>query len=253
MLFPYSPVSNYINHNAKSPNAKLQWSSLSKKDWLNRTPQDLAAEPHAGLVMELVALRDIRWEEEVVISYGNDWDKAWRNHVIDWHPLEEDLSSNYTAAAVFNNRVEWLRTEQELEQDPYPDNIMTVCFVGDRRSRPIQVLRDGSKQQNWTYYEGIFNDADESYPCDVLRREESVDLDDAFDRHDSILPADVRYTARVHKEEKGSHVPYTYTNIPRPAIRFFDVPYASDMFLRTAFRHEIHLPDSMVPRAWRDL
>jgi hypothetical protein len=42
------------------------------------------------------------------------------------------------------------------------------------------------------------------------------------------------------------------TIVQRKAIRFYDHMYTSDMFLRNAFRHEIQLPDEMVPAAWRD-
>lgn len=251
MLFPYAPVTNYINHNFTSPNAKLQWSALSKNEWLDRTPEDLASEPHAGLVMELVALRDIQPDEEVFISYGNEWDQAWRDFVIDWHPSHHYHEQNYTQAAVFNKRVAWLRTEKELLKDPYPENVMTVCFVGNRQHPPIpSSVHDKIKQYKWLYHEGVFGDIEFSFPCEVIKRGGNVDLDDAYDRKDSIMPANVRYTAVVHQDEKGDAI---FTNIPRQAIRFFDVPYSSDLFLRNVFRHEIHLPDNMVPKAWRDL
>jgi hypothetical protein len=49
LLFTYSPVINYINHNASGFNAKLRWSTLSshRGDWLERTPDELESERHA--------------------------------------------------------------------------------------------------------------------------------------------------------------------------------------------------------------
>lgn len=251
MLFPYSPVTNYVNHNGTSPNAKLQWSSLSKKDWLHRSPEDLARESHTGLVMELVALRDITADEEVFLSYGSGWDEAWREFVMDWHPSYHENPLNYSQAAIFNKRVEWLKTKKELLERPYPENIMTICFVGNRQLKAMRSPESEMRTYRWAYSEEVYGDIDSSFPCDVIDREESVNLKDAYDRKDSILPSNVRYTAIVHKGEWGGDV--IFKNIPRQAIRFFDVAYSSDLFLRTAFRHEIHLPDDMVPSAWRDL
>jgi hypothetical protein len=39
--------------------------------------------------------------------------------------------------------------------------------------------------------------------------------------------------------------------VPRDAIRFWDLPYTSDLHLGNAFRHEIGIPDSILPQAWR--
>ena len=76
LLFPYSPVVNYVNHNATNFNVKIQWSNMSGNhlDWMDRTPEDLMAEDHAGLVMELIATRDIAIGEEILLDYGYDWD-----------------------------------------------------------------------------------------------------------------------------------------------------------------------------------
>ena len=41
-------------------------------------------------------------------------------------------------------------------------------------------------------------------------------------------------------------------NVPRRAIEYFDLKYKSGMFHPHAFRHEIELPDDMIPEAWRD-
>lgn len=258
MLFPYSPTTNYINHNATSPNVKLQWSKMSKEEWLNLSPDDLRNEKHAGLVMELVALRDIQENEEIFLSYGDEWELAWREHVIDFHAPDEDQIRNYVPASSLNRRVEWLRTEKELKENPYPLNIVTACFVGHRgRAKPMGKSRDGLMEFFWMYYQGIFDDVENSFHCEILEREESngVDIQNAYDRKDSIYPADIRYTVRIHElpEEEGEEGrDFIYKNVPRQAVKFFDVPYSSDLFLRSSFRHEIHLPDSMVPTAWRD-
>ena len=69
LLFPYSPVVNYVNHAPSAggengsavANAKLQWSErFNTKEWLDKSPEELIRQhKRAGLAMELVALRDI--------------------------------------------------------------------------------------------------------------------------------------------------------------------------------------------------
>jgi hypothetical protein len=44
---------------------------------------------------------------------------------------------------------------------------------------------------------------------------------------------------------------YEFEEVPRAAIRFFDLPYTTDLHLRKAFRHEIGLPDALMNDAWR--
>lgn len=244
MLFPYSPVSNYINHNQTLANAELRWSSLPnhRKEWLERAPEELARLHSAGLILEVVATRDIAPGEEIFLDYGDDFEKAWREHLIDWYAPKG--AEDYISAATLNDKIEWLRTAEELKVDPYPSNVFTVCFLGTGR------FRDTNSTEVVYKWAGDVNDVDNAFPCDVVERDASVDLQHAFDRKDSIEPLDVRYTVIVHEDDEGDR---TFTGVPRTAIQFFDEPYTADQFLRSSFRHEIHLPDSMVPDAWRDL
>ena len=249
LLFPYSPVVNYVNNNAESPNAKLQWSTLPghKKDWLDRTPRQIAREEHAGLIMELVATRDIEDGEEIVLDYGRDWNEEWREFNIDWFP--EENASILEPISVLNEPGAWRRTEEELKNNPYPvRNATAICFVG-RLNGPA---RDGF---DWSYYEGIYEDPSVAHTCSVLSRDVSnLGDEDALDRKDSIKPVDIRYTVRLEPDEDEDHEGYAIVRgIPGRAIRFYNDPYTSDMFDRRAFRHEIGIPDEMVPSAWRDL
>jgi hypothetical protein len=66
------------------------------------------------------------------------------------------------------------------------------------------------------------------------------------------LPLDVTYTAKIYPQGKDG-TNFIMRGIPRRAVEFFDKSYKSDMFLHGVFRHEIALPDHMVPEAWRDL
>jgi hypothetical protein len=256
LLFPYSPVVNYVNHHASSPNAKLRWSSLPghRRDWLRRSPTDLAREPHAGLIMELVALRDILPGEEVFLDYGADWNERWHDFQLDWYPPENGTS--YISASTLNLRNEWLRTEEEQASDPYPyNNVFTMCYVGRERT-PVRddSLDDDDDVYEWTYSDGIYDDTGNLFPCQVLERDiGDQDLSEVLGRRESVSPLEVLYTVRVTEDEDESDDETYFVSVPRDAIEFFDRPYTTDLFLRKAFRHEIHLPNEMVSREWRDL
>jgi hypothetical protein len=255
LFFPYSPVVNYVNHRQPDSNAKLQWSSLPNhsKEWLSSTPDDLDAEEHAGLIMEMVATRDIEAGEEVFLSYGESWDSAWKDFEKEWKPEEEDL--NYTYSTQLNERMEWLRTEEERESDPYTrrdEDIITICFIGDFVEIEESQEDDRIETFQWASNEYLLATSEFAYPCKIMEcEEEDEELDHAFDRKDSVQPALLRYTAIVDrgKESEIARV----KGIPRYAVQFHDERYTSDLFLRSAFRHEIELPDEMVPKAWRDI
>ena len=254
MLFPYSPVVNYVNHNASIYNAEIRWSSSSshRVDWYERSPDELVQLDHAGLIMELVATRDIAAGEEVLLNYGDEWEKAWNDYTTWWKPYRN--SHKYLSAAQLNKRAEWIRTPEELETDPYPENVFLGCFV----NLDPGIVKSPSK---WKYDSGLYMNGHEIMPCEVVERKLIDDNgpDDARNRRDSIRPVDAVYTVKVfppgEEDEEGNETeapPFLMSHVKRKAIRFFDEIYTSDQFLKDAFRHEIHLPDSMVPPAWRD-
>jgi SET domain len=108
LLFPYSPVVNYLNHNFTSYNAELKWSDLSAQriGWFEKSPDEISKIPELGLVLELVATRDIEAGEEVLIDYGSKWETAWKDHVERWKPPK--AASSYVPASTLNARGEWI-------------------------------------------------------------------------------------------------------------------------------------------------
>jgi hypothetical protein len=247
LLFPYSPVINYVNHNAAKYNAELRWSTLSNHhtDWLERTPDDLDSEDHAGLIMELVATRNIEPGEEVFLHYGESWDNAWNDYVEkEWEPTGAE--KRYVSAAELNQRMEWLETIDEVSA-PSKD-VFTLCFAG-KFSNKLATTEQGPKYE-WHYFDGLYRSAEYAFPCDILEREFDTSYENAVDRSESIEPVPTTYTVLLDRGDGDNAI---VVGIPRNAIRFFDDRYASDLFLRSAFRHEIGIPDHMVPAAWRDI
>lgn len=265
LLFPYSPVVNYVNHNSTLVNARLRWSDVPghRREWLQRSPTEIVGISHAGLVMELVALREIKAGEEIFLNYGSEWDAQWKEHVIDWFPPED--GGSYVPAFVLNRRAEWLRTEEELERDPYPfENAFTACYVGRtrRKWRPNDDEDEDEEDDHefeyeWTFRDGMYDDTDNLFPCDVLDRDTGASgVKEARGRAGSVAPLPVLYTVRIEggsDDDSHDDEPLIFHGVPREAIRFFDAQYSSDLFLRGAFRREIQLPVEMVPEAWKDL
>lgn len=252
LLFPYAPVSNYINHNASYSNAELRWSTLPNHhaDWLERSPDELDSENHSGLIMELVATSDIAYDEEIFLNYGSQWESAWNEYIKNIRL--DDFDRHFTSSEALNNRLEWLKTVNEQEDEPYKfsnyDDIRTICFVAkNEKNLLLDATEKSMKTYRWSGTDGLIH-ADYSYPCVVIARNLKVfDFDEVYDRQDSVFPAPITYTVVLIDED------IKIVDVPRKAIQFFDNEYMSDNSWRKAFRHEIHLPDHMVPPIWRDL
>jgi hypothetical protein len=239
LLFPYAPVVNYVNHNATGFNAELRWSNLPnhQADWLKRTPEDLMNDDHAGLIMELVATRDIAPGEEIFLNYGVSWEDAWTNFVDSWEPGDAD----YVPASDLNDWYDWIEPDAPESEDTF-----ARCYYSRLKKDPLH-----KNVFIWRGDKDIYEDA--SYAstkyCEVIGREIPKD---AYLRKGSTLPLDVTYTAKIYPKDKGG-ITFIMRGIPRRAVEFFDQGYTSDSFLQDVFRHEIELPDHMVPEAWRDL
>jgi hypothetical protein len=251
LLFPYSPVVNYVNHDATKFNAELRWSSAFSShhaDWLERTPDDLVSEAHAGLVMELVATREIQAGEEVLLNYGPAWEHAWQDYVKNqWRPTPEDQS--YVSATQLNLNVRDLRTRAELQGDEVAAsvlaNVYTVCYV---KIFDEQLGTDGKMMFDWKFHPALTEDADYSYPCHVVERKTAGAVDNLAENGSKNTVDSTTYTVVLKRDNDVVSV----EGFPRAAIRYVDQPYTSDLFLPTAFRHAIDIPDHMLPAAWRD-
>ena len=89
LFFPSGSLTSLINHSAERPNVKMQFSNHERhnKDWYNVAPEQLIDDKHykLGLMMDVVALRDIEEGEEILMDYGPEWQAAWVAHVERWN------------------------------------------------------------------------------------------------------------------------------------------------------------------------
>jgi hypothetical protein len=215
LLFPYGPGVNLINHSSKHANVGLRWSSskFHHAEWLHLSSlEELwnVATP-GGLILDIVALRDISPGEELFLNYGKEWEEAWNRHVATWKPAvpagDED---DYVYPASMDETAS-LKTVEELKTNPYPSNLMTVCQTPDDKRKKTNVVEWYPK------YEFPF----QMVRCHVLERNENVHGDEVYK---VMLDWDgIAYDESIPEKER-----YIDTNVPRKAIRFVDKPNQSD-------------------------
>jgi hypothetical protein len=98
LLCPYVTTTALLNHSPDNYNAEIRIASTSNnnrnaafnnniKSILKQRPRTLLRQKTAfGVVFEIVALRDIAPDEEILINYGAAWQEAWDQHVAKWKP-----------------------------------------------------------------------------------------------------------------------------------------------------------------------
>ena len=224
LFLPLSPVVNFINHNGTAPNAEIRWprDSTLTDEWLNLHPLemiDISGKP----MLEFVALRDIMKDEEIVIDYGKDWEEAWRSHVKAWSPKPEHetyvSAADYLKSGAFN-----IRTTEEQKEDPYPDNLLTVCLFPTKK-----------KLNCWL-------------PCDIGYAEEE----------NGENYYEVSYLADVHGAHAKRMVAWDICNIKKTegawllaeSITVIDKWGSTDQHLDFAFRHAMGVSDDLFPSVW---
>lgn len=268
LLWPYGPVVSLVNHDSANSNVVVRWADDERQpDWWadKEKRRDVIANDTqkfggSGLLLEYVATRDIREGEEVLLDYGEAWEKAWEGHFEAWSPTAD--SANYTAAHFFNVEEQHpiLRTAEEQLEDPYPANVYTKCIV--IYNRPLELYDDVKDEDSeevvvetkflWEHpilepeKRGI-NSFKYSRPCRIIgRKPSSLGAKKAFSYTVEVLngenqgsQSEVRAYERVIAE-----------GLPRSAIRFFEKPYFSDASTKDAFRMPIGMPGDMFPSEW---
>jgi hypothetical protein len=291
MLLPYSPVVNYINHgpdisrsttsgNTPKANVELRWSKrsfggINKNDeWFHLSGEQLLTKGF-GLLMELVALRDIEAGEEILYDYGSDWEREWNTFVSErWEP--SDMAVKYVDPTIMN---EPLRKSQEIctEEDEikgihrYPPNIHTGCFY-----TPPEVFHhvddgDGSieaeieidsmvthheydSKHNIHTFELTWDDELDGCirPCRILQVEHNPSNHEQFQVVAEML--NTQFLSEHCMVPQGQR--HIITNVPDYAIQFIDLPLTRDPYLATSesktFRRHMELPPGLFPEAWLD-
>ncbi len=278
---------------SQGANAVVRWASWDKKTgrWLNSTLENLTEKTQndeRGLTLEIVALRDIQPDEEIFIDYGIEWEEAYLDHVKNWQPPKEGSGfESYTSVKKMNEMQgdAPFRTIKEQDDQPYPDNIMTVCYklyeLDDRtiEEEPFPLRDEVDVEEvdmQGKQYFGYRNrdrldieEVDPTAPNQFItdgRHEIVKQKSDAFGWY---IPCHVLgritndleefYTVRLlHNTGDGDdwvrrNQARLLINFPKSSIKFATKSYKSDQFLPGAFRHHIVLGDDMFPKLWKDL
>ncbi|KAL9182949.1 hypothetical protein ACHAXT_004228 [Thalassiosira profunda] len=284
LLFPYSSNVAYINHHSTEYNAELRWATdfafYHHEDWLSKPIEFLEEQWTSGLMLEFIALRDIQPGEEVLINYGDEWQRAWDEHVKNWKPISAesdynnltlwtDLSEHnngklgYVRADALNQDTDSaLRTMEEQKAEPYPHNVEMKCQVNVNHETAYLFEPETIPYFTRDWEESLDDppDADEKHLhfCNITERYETEEESGDSGEGKEDKKVEYVYTVEIEaKKETDGLEPikerHTVMDVPRDAISFVDVHYTSDVFLKHAFRHEMKLPDAIFPKAWMNL
>ncbi len=243
---------NFINHDHKNPNIELRWpeSNLHSIPIENLKIDDLKAMKHAGLALELVATRNMHEGEELFLSYGEAWEKAWENHMRNCNDqsfAEHDGTASY--AHEYDKKYSIIYTQQEQQRDPskrYPDEqIFLSCYYN--YSDNMRKNRKRGNMYLWTKSKSILK-PENLRPCVVLDRHENQSISKTF------YTVGILNRFGLHEAERippgQQHI---VTGVPRYAMRFSSKLYSTDQHFHLAFRHEIELSDALFPQQWREV
>ena len=245
MLCPYGSGVNYINH-SREPNVKIQWATTFEAahdhDTVTKGTIENFNHKKPLVAFDYVAVRDIEEGEELFIDYGDLWQEAW-----DDHKRNYKAPDSYMSAVKFSQMVDDLplRNEEEQEHDPYPSNLQLRCH---------RALIFGKQRKGLDFRRYLWQTSDYGESCRILERfkEENaiwytVEVE-VWDTHkDKVI-------GKQETERRADTVTQIIrTDVPRSAIRFFDIPKTTPIHAHDAFRHFIGIPEDLFPVGWRNL
>jgi len=254
ILTPYGGQVNYINHasDGRTPNVQVRFPNKElvahKPEWLHKDPEFFHnAVEKIGLSFEYVALRDIAEGEEVLMDYGPEWEAAWQQHVAEWTPLEGAEEYQHSS----DYEWEYLKTRAELEDEPYPPNLQTMCIASYKLSE--------DKDDTYVFVP-LLKETTYRWYCHVVDRQEVVTTsDDGEDTKNYTYTVELYITTVTEsedeeeepaQEEGGEWI--TIEGYTPDAISLHDKAFSTDWHLPNAFRHPIAIPDSVMPSAWQN-
>jgi hypothetical protein len=285
LWLPYGPFLNSVNHaptttpeqqqqQQQQANVKVQWHQEPVSTDLARRQEyhhpdllDLATERVAfthgkGLVMDLVATRDIEQGEELYLDYGEAWTQAWKEHQDNYSMDLENIkdAEEYIPPPEYNHAHgdDPIRTLTEQHRNPYPHNLITACRFGrDWLNDEYAQDYDLVQYHSWKAQKGHTRCL---LPCLILERSETT-TGGGDTNNGTTIPSSHSYTAKFvdHHQKNDSiewkcHIfrrfEYIIEDIPREAIEFVDQKYTSDVFLPQAFRQPIQVSEGMYPERW---
>lgn len=272
LFFPSGSMTTLINHSKEQPNAKLQWSTHPnhQKLWYDLDPHTTLMEEeymYMGLILEVVALRDIEPHEEIFIDYGTEWQTAYDKHVQIWNqkiqsgiipkvwPIRAiDLNTQYHTVSALKP----FPTIDETDFESFPSNVMLMAFLLLKDTENAGTMEDpklwNMDEPNAAYVtENLFE-------VRVVRRQplEYVTKDGSSTTTTSYSYTVQWVSSSSTDDEDGNNEPkmVVVKDVPHEAMVFVDRPGMTDQhyLYEHSFRHYIGIPDEIFPSGpWRNV
>eukprot|EP00586_Coscinodiscus_wailesii_P012477 CAMPEP_0172511658 /NCGR_PEP_ID=MMETSP1066-20121228/237980_1 /TAXON_ID=671091 /ORGANISM="Coscinodiscus wailesii, Strain CCMP2513" /LENGTH=498 /DNA_ID=CAMNT_0013291125 /DNA_START=84 /DNA_END=1580 /DNA_ORIENTATION=- len=224
VLFPVTPIVNYINHRRSSspgsgPNVELRFPNNGKSgsgSWgVDSSIEDIMKDRSPVILYELVATRDIAPGDEIVMDYGQAWDRSWKKY-----SKKMDDFDDFSSAAAWNAQ-KTAGEPLDEDQDVYPLNLMLECFV--------DMDDTYQKTMTWKLTADLYQ-AKNLYSCEIL--------DSAQTENGSYV-----YTMRVNTYDDAVT---KVRRVPQDAIWFVE----DSINPRDIFRYYIDIPETLFPSQW---
>ena len=257
LFFPAGPMTSYINHGGKKANVKMAWSTKSWSDVKaaqKATVDELPFYSTADMIIDLVATRNIKKGEEVLLDYGNDWANAWNEHVKNWKTATKDAKLSQSAM-VLNE----MHHGSDKPIKPFPtsseesvagDNVQLMChLLYDEDKIERRRNQDGSRTKVYPWIPHPVN-GEHRLKTDLAVRGINR-MDCVIEERTGDETTGYKYVVRPIIEKAGPKI--LVKNVPHDVIRYVDRPYTNPQHEGHAFRHSIRFPDDVFPEAWKDL
>lgn len=239
LLCPYGVVSSLVNHApGEKANVQVVWSqkTTTHAEWWDMPIDKWAYDNGSGLSFEYIASRDIAAGEEVLIDYGAAWQAAWDAypHQDHWY-LKDEL--NLDIDSRIPTYTEWTHSQGDPLVDP---NAVTLwCFSIYREIQGLPWAED----EAYPCKVILRNDTTDTYTVEIVMRLQNADGEESNDD--------------TEKDQCFEIFDEVLWGVPRDALAFggpFAVHDAHREHLRyDGFRHEMRIPDHLLPVAWRNV
>ena len=239
LLCPYGIANGLVNHapTSEQVNARLQWSTrLSlRPEWLDLPPSEWIWNETSGLVLELVATRNLQAGEEILMDYSSEWDAAWKKHVSEWQPPPD--ASQYMP-------VEDILVSLE-------NGDLTMPLKNETLGGPFENIEEVLCHHFYLVHFGFEAsldefDAEDLYPCRPLSSYLSSDGMTVLYN----VEVDYRHfdfaNSRCKDETQG-----IFLAVSAQVFDLREKPYSRDQAQPWSFRHDMRIPDDIFPSAWR--